>query len=632
MNPAESQLLSYNRSLIEASLDPLVTIGSDGKITDVNKATEIITGRVRQELIGTDFADYFTDAEKARAGYRQAFAKGNVRDYELYVRHADGHTTPVHYNATMYRDDTGRVAGVFAAARDVTERKNSEAALIKNSWLLEEAGRLAKFGGWELDLLKNELIWSNVIKQLHEVGPDYQPTVEAGIHFYAPEAVPVISEALKRAIEEGTSFDVELRLITAKQNRIWVRVIGRAFFDNGKVTKIEGAFQDISARKAIEVGLEKTREELEIVKKFADAAAEFAESVINTVREPLISLDQDLRVVTVGRSFYDFFKVKPEETVGQLIYDLGDKQWDIPKLRELLETILPQKATFDNYEVEHDFAGIGRRTMLLNARQIEQVLGKKRTILLAIEDITERKAIEAGLEQTRKDLESSNKELEAFTYSVSHDLRAPLRAVAGFSRILIDEHAAQLSPDVQRYLNLVLSNTLQMGRLVDDLLSFSRFSRQAMADGLIDPAQLVREAMDLLCGEQPDRALKLTVADLPPCRGDRTLLKQIFVNLLSNALKFTRQRDPAVIEVGFSRKDGETIYFVRDNGAGFDMRYVGKLFGVFQRLHSSESYEGTGVGLAIVQRIVHRHGGRVWAEGEPDKGATFYFTLGGMRS
>ena len=154
------------------------------------------------------------------------------------------------------------------------------------------------------------------------------------------------------------------------------------------------AIEDITERKEIEAGLEKTRKELAVIKKSADEASEFAESIINTVREPLIALDQDLRVVTVSRSFYEFFKVKPEETVGQLIYDLGNKQWDIPKLRELLETILPQKTTFDNYEVEHDFATIGRRIMLLNARQIQRVLGKERIILLAIEDITERKEIE----------------------------------------------------------------------------------------------------------------------------------------------------------------------------------------------------------------------------------------------
>jgi PAS domain S-box-containing protein len=356
------------------------------------------------------------------------------------------------------------------------------------------------------------------------------------------------------------------------------------------------------------------------------------ESIFNTVREPLIVLDQDLRVVKASRPFYDVFKVNPEETVGQLIYNLGNKQWDIPKLRELLETILPQKSAFDNYEVEHDFTGVGRRIMLLNARQIQRVWGKERIILLAIEDITERKAIEAGLEKTRGELETANKELEAFTYSVSHDLRAPLRGVLGFSRILVDEHAAQLPAEVQRYLNLVLSNTLQMGRLVDDLLTFSRFSRQAMAKSLVDPAVLVQEAFEMLCSGPPKRPVHMTVGELPACQGDRGLLKQVFVNLLSNALKFTRDRDPAVIEVGSGSMDGQIMYFVRDNGAGFNMRYVGKLFGVFQRLHSAEAYEGTGVGLAIVQRIVHRHGGRIWAEGEVDKGATFFFTLGGGRS
>ncbi|MCX6560751.1 MAG: ATP-binding protein, partial [Candidatus Aminicenantes bacterium] len=287
---------------------------------------------------------------------------------------------------------------------------------------------------------------------------------------------------------------------------------------------------------------------------------------------------------------------------------------------------------FENYEVEHDFIGVGRRIMLLNARQIQRVYGKERIILLAIEDITERKEIEAGLEKTRKELEAANQELEAFTYSVSHDLRAPLRGVLGFSRILVDEHASQLPAEVQRYLNLVLSNTLQMGRLVDDLLSFSRFSRQAMAKSPVYPAVLAREALEVLDSGPPGRPIQMTIGDLPACQGDRGLLKQVFVNLLSNALKFTRKRDPAVIEVGFYRRDGETVYFIRDNGAGFDMRYVGKLFGVFQRLHSSEAYEGTGVGLAIVQRIIHRHGGRIWGEGKPDQGATFFFTLEGAQS
>jgi PAS domain S-box-containing protein len=243
--------------------------------------------------------------------------------------------------------------------------------------------------------------------------------------------IPKLRELLENILPEHSTFDnyeVEhnFAIIGRRTMLLNARQIEQVL---GKERIILLAIENISERKAIETGLEKTRKELAVIKKSADEAHEFADSVINTVREPLISLDQDLRVVTVSRSFYDFFKVKPEETVGQLIYDLGNQQWDIPKLRELLETILPQKTSFDGYEVEHDFASIGRRTMLLNARQIEQVLGKERIILLAIEDITERKAIETGLETTRKELAVIKKSADAaheFADSVINTVREPL--------------------------------------------------------------------------------------------------------------------------------------------------------------------------------------------------------------
>ena len=224
------------------------------------------------------------------------------------------------------------------------------------------------------------------------------------------------------------------------------------------------AIEDITERKEIEAGLEKTRKELEVIKKSADEASEFAESIINTVREPLISLDQDLRVVTASRSFYEVFKVKPEETVGQLIYDLGNKQWDIPKLRELLETILPQKATFDNYEVEHDFATIGRRIMLLNARQIQRVSGKERIILLAIEDITERKEIEAGLEKARKELavtKISEDEAREYSESIINTVREPL--------IVMDQDLRVVTASRSFYDSFKVTPQETLGNLIYDL-------------------------------------------------------------------------------------------------------------------------------------------------------------------
>jgi signal transduction histidine kinase len=236
--------------------------------------------------------------------------------------------------------------------------------------------------------------------------------------------------------------------------------------------------------------------------------------------------------------------------------------------------------------------------------------------------------VNAGLEDRVLDrtaqLESANKELEAFAYSVSHDLRAPLRAIGGISEILVREYSANLPEEGQHFLHRVGQNSVLMEKLILGLLSFSRLSRQALHKESVALADLMRQAWDDLIDERAGRTVDLTVGLLPVCQGDPLLLKQVCLNLLSNAIKYTRIREIATITAGST--DGGA-YYVRDNGVGFDMRYGDQLFGVFQRLHRAEDYEGTGVGLAIVQRIVQRHGGRVWADAAPNRGATFYFTL-----
>ena len=225
-------------------------------------------------------------------------------------------------------------------------------------------------------------------------------------------------------------------------------------------------------------------------------------------------------------------------------------------------------------------------------------------------------------------LEAAVKELDAFPYSVSHDLRAPLRAVDGFSRMVLQDYGERLDDEGRRMLGVIRTGAQRMGRLIDDLLAFSRLGRQQIAPVPIDMHALAQAVFDELAAHEPERTLRLDLHPLPAARGTQAMIRQVWVNLLSNAIKFTKEREAGEIEIGARNGgDGERPYFVKDNGAGFDMRYAGKLFGVFQRLHNQQEFSGTGVGLALVQRIVQRHGGRAWAEAELENGATFYFTI-----
>jgi len=358
----------YARSLLEASLDPLVTISSDGRIMDVNRSTEAATGLSREDLIGSDFSEYFSEPEKARAGYQRVFQEGSVRDYPLAIRHQSGSVTEVLYNASLYKNEAGEVEGVFAAARDITDRKSAE-------------------------------------------------------------------EEIRR----------------------------------------------------------------------------------------------------------------------------------------------------------------------LNAELEQRVL------------------------QRTGQLKAANEDLESFAYSISHDLRSPLLGIDGFSKILEKRYSDRLDAEGLRLLSVIRGSTSRMGQLIDDLLSFSRWGRQEMKLSQIDMADLAKEVIPQLSSS--DQKVSFRVGALPPIRADRSMIRQVLFNLLSNALKFSSGRENPLIEVGGQEGPSENTYYVKDNGVGFEAQYAHKLFAVFSRLHRPEEFSGTGVGLAIVKRIISGHGGRVWAEGELGQGATFYFAL-----
>jgi PAS domain S-box-containing protein len=256
------------------------------------------------------------------------------------------------------------------------------------------------------------------------------------------------------------------------------------------------------------------------------------------------------------------------------------------------------------------------------------------TMYATARDVTEQKRdaekilrLNQELAQRAAQLENLNKELEAFSYSVSHDLRAPLRHMNGFVSMLKKHTETSLDDKGRRFLDIIADAAQKMGQLVDDLLSFSRMSRTEMRQGLVSLTDLIEEIKTEMRPELNGRAVEWKIGALPEVRADRAMLRLVFTNLLQNAVKYTRQRQPAVIEIGSQSAENETEVFIRDNGVGFDMQYVHKLFGVFQRLHSDDQFEGTGIGLAIVRRVISRHGGRTWAEGRPGEGAAFYFTL-----
>lgn len=368
-------------------------------------------------------------------------------------------------------------------------------------------------------------------------------------------------------------------------------------------------------------------------------ALDFAQAIVETVREPLLVLDTDLRVKTANSAFYRSFQVSPEETKDQFIYDLGNYQWNIPALRQLLEVVLAENRAFENFEVTHEFQHIGRKTMVLNARQIVQKGVQSGMILLAIEDFTDRKAAELTLQVFTAKLQRSNQELQDFASVASHDLQEPLRKIQAFGDLLVREYGSLLPEPGQEYLKRMQNAAGRMQTLINDLLAFSRVTTKAQPFVSIDLHRVVQEVLlDLEVQIQQVKG-QIEVGDLLTIDADPLQMRQLFQNLLSNSLKFHPPDQPPVISLqarlvkaqpGADQQLTPTELceiWIQDNGIGFEEKYLDRIFTVFQRLHYRNEYEGTGVGLAICRKIAERHGGSITATSRLGEGATFIVTL-----
>jgi two-component system CheB/CheR fusion protein len=353
----------------------------------------------------------------------------------------------------------------------------------------------------------------------------------------------------------------------------------------------------------------------------AKRGLDFAEAIVETVREPLVILNQNLQVMKANKAFYEGFRAAPEETEDRLIYDLGNGQWNIPKLRELLENILPAHSTFRNFEVTHEFEHVGRKVMLLNASEIFNPNAQARTILLAIEDATDRKQAEEALQTT-------NAELQQFAYALTHDLQEPLRMVVNFTELLGREYAGKLGKEADTYISYSVQGALRIEALLKALLAYWEVSeREQGAFASIDCGAVLAKALLNLHAAIAQSGATVTSDPLPAVVAEEVMLMQLFQNLISNSIKYRGGEAPR-IHVSAQRDADGWLFAVRDNGIGIDPKDTDRVFGMFKRLHGSE-IPGTGIGLAICKKVVERKGGRIWVESETGRGATFKFTIPG---
>lgn len=612
-------------AIVEGSDDAIISKSLDGVVLSWNGGAARLYGYSAEEMIGKPITTLIPPAglnDEPRILDRVLRGE-RVPSFETTRRRKDGREVRVLLSVAPIRDAEGRVVAASAVARDITRRIEAEEALRRSEAKLNRAQAMARIGSWHLDLRRNELTWSAENYRIFGVPPGTELTYETFLDLVHPEDRTLVDAAWKAAMERRP-YDIEHRIVGESGPR-WVRERAEVEFDDAGLPLYgTGTTQDVTERKRAELALAR--------------ANAYNRGLIEAALDALVTIGPDGKITDVNKATEAATGCPRSALIGS---DFADYFTDPARARAGYEAVYRDGSVRD-YPLELRHVD-GRVTpVLYNANVYRGPDGAVAGVFAAARDVTELvrarselQALNAGLEERIRsrtaELEAANKELEAFTYSVSHDLRAPLRTVDGFAQILTEEHGPKLDDDCRHLLARVRQGAQQMGRLIDDLLAFSRLGQRELAPADVDMADLARSALELLAPERAGRTLEVVVGDLPPCRGDAELLKQVWVNLLSNAVKFTARKAAARIEAGWREEGGAGVYFVKDDGAGFDMRYADKLFRVFQRLHRAEEFPGTGVGLAIVQRIVARHGGRVWAVGEVGKGAEVCFVLGGER-
>jgi PAS domain S-box-containing protein len=560
-------------------------------------------------------------AYRAISPYIEAALRGETVNYQTEIPYQDGGTRFV--DATYIPDKArdGNIRGFYALVQDITERRQAEQEVRQWADAFEHCAHGIAIGDPDTNRI---VVCNSAFASLHKsrveniVGSSilglYAPSDHAHVRHFVERADQIGHAQFEANMirRDGSTFPVQMDVVSVHG-------------DDGDLLYRVATAQDISERKQVGDALLESQAQLV--------------GIFNSAMDAIISVDGDQHISMFNPAAEAMFQCKQSEAIGQPLDRFLPERYREAHRKQIQhfgETGITSRAmkgfavVFGQRNNGEEFPG---------EASISQIdVADKKIYTVILRDITERKRAEEEIRRLNEKLEerviertaqlhAANKELEAFSYSVSHDLRAPLRAVNGYTQILVEDYASAFDEEGKRICSVITAEARRMGELIDDLLSFSRLSRKEIQTARVDMKALAYSVYRELTKESDRERIDFKVGKLPAAHGDPSLLHQVWINLISNAIKFSSRKDRAVIEVATKRSDHENIYCVRDNGAGFDIQYVDKLFGVFQRLHSEDEFEGTGVGLAIVQRIIQRHGGRVWAEGEENKGATFYFAL-----
>jgi PAS domain S-box-containing protein len=617
------------RRLFEAARDGILILDAEtGMITDVNPFLIEMLGYSHEVFLGKKIWELglFKDIIANREKFLELQLKEYIRYECLPLETINGQTINVEFVSYVYLVNQCKV--IQCNIRDITERKRVEEAVLASEAryrsYIDATGQI----GWVTNA--NGEVEEDVPSLRKFSGQTYEEAKGSGwaktIH---PDDLERTLQVWNNAVAAKSFYEIEYRM--RRHDGVYPYLLTRGFpvfREDGSIREWVGTCIDITERKLAAQELQER-----------DARYK---TLVENIPQKILMKDRNCIWVSINENLARDFGLRPEEVVGKMDTDLFTPELAAKYHSDDVRIMETGKTE----ELEEKYMVAGKETWVNTIKTpVRDKNGDIVGLLGIFWDITERKRaeeeildlnveLEHRVLQRTAQLELANKELEAFSYSVSHDLRAPLRHVNGFVELLGKQFQTELSEKERHYLDAITDSVHQMGVLIDDLLNFSRSGRVDMRESIVDMNSMVKEVSEQIRQDNPGRVIEWTIAQMPSVHCDNAMLHLVWENLLSNAVKFTSKRKKASIEIGVQEEDKEFVFFVRDNGVGFDMRYAQKLFGVFQRLHSAAEFEGTGIGLANVHRIITRHGGRTWAEAELENlpagkagGATFYFTL-----